>query len=56
MCSKPKVKTQETVPDPILLTRQDTQPSGAVAAARRRNKLRMDLNNATYQGLAIPNG
>ncbi|MBH1650874.1 hypothetical protein I5U67_01610 [Stenotrophomonas maltophilia] len=43
--------------DPILLTRQDTQPTGHAAAQRRKSKVRLDLNNATqYQGLTIPNG
>ena len=55
MCSKPKMPdTQEK--DPVLLTRQDTQPTGQAAAQRRRFKVRLDLNNATYQGLTIPNG
>lgn len=55
MCtSKPKVKT--TDPAPTVITAADSQSSGQTAAARKRNNLRMDLNNSFYQGLAIPNG
>jgi len=55
MCRKPKIPEQEK--DPVLLTRQDTKPTGHAADARRRSKVRLDLNNATaYQGLTIPSG
>ncbi len=56
MCSKPKMPDEQQ-PDPKLLTRQDTQPTGHAADQRRKSKVRLDLNNATaYQGLTIPNG
>jgi len=55
MCSKPKMPDAEEK-DPVLLTRQDTQPTGQAAAARRRTKVRLDLNDSTYSGLTIPNG
>lgn len=60
MCKTPKMPKPSAEDDkaPILLTRSDTLGNGVSAAKRRKNQVRLDLNNATaaYQGLTIPNG
>jgi len=56
VCSSPKAPVyQKEERAPIVLTSADTAPSGQTAAARRKSKVRLDLNNANvFQGLMIP--
>lgn len=58
MCSKPKMPKRDNTPNPVVLTRADTEGTGRAAARKRKAQVRLDLNNATtpYQGLTIPNG
>lgn len=58
MCSAPKVpKPADSDPPPVLLTRNEAT-GFAGTAGKRRNDVRLDLNNATqrFPGLMIPNG
>lgn len=63
MCSKPKVpKTSEAEKPAVLMTARDgmgAPPSGTEANSLGRQKLRIDLNNATASpygsSLVIPN-